>query len=222
MSRASRRSLPIRVVSGRPRLFTSLCVGLIGGFLLPPHLPAPTRAVLGWDIAVAVFLALAVENFMRADHTDIAADAARQQEGEWTLFALVLLGTVMSFIAIVEFSGLNQKKGENGLFLLMVCATLAFSWLMTNVTFAYRYAHEYYETLATGEPARGLEFPSEPHPDYFDFVYFAFVLGMTFQVSDVQITSRTLRRLATLHGLIGFLFNTVILALTVNIAAGLL
>jgi uncharacterized membrane protein len=91
---------------------------------------------------------------------------------------------------------------------------------MTNVTFAYRYAHEYYARDESGTVARGLEFPGEAHPDYLDFVYFAFVIGMTFQVSDVQITNRTLRRVATMHGLIGFLFNTVILALTVNIVAG--
>lgn len=119
MSRASEWPLPVRIVSGRPRLFTGMCVGSTAGFLLPAALPMPTRAVLGWDIAVAVFLALALQHFLKADHVDIAEDAARQEEGEWTLFGLVLLGAVMSFIAIVEFSGLNQKKGENDLFLLM-------------------------------------------------------------------------------------------------------
>jgi uncharacterized membrane protein len=93
---------------------------------------------------------------------------------------------------------------------------------MTNVTFAYRYAHEFYARREDGTHARGLEFPGEPHPDYLDFLYFAFVLGMTFQVSDVQITSRTLRRVATAHGLIGFVFNAVVLALAVNIAAGII
>ena len=178
--------------------------------------------MLGWDIAVAVFLALTAEHFIRADHSDIAEDAARQEEGEWTLFWLVLLGAAMSFVAIVEFSGLSEKKGHNAPYLLFVTLTLAASWLMTNVTFAYRYAHEFYARNTEGGLARGLEFPREAHPDYLDFLYFAFVLGMTFQVSDVQITSRTFRRVATVHGLIGFLFNTVILALTVNIAAGII
>lgn len=212
----------IRVVSARPRLFTSLCAGLVAAPFLPWELPAPTRAVIGWDIAVAAFLLLTAHHFMRADHTHIAADAARQEEGEWTLFALVLLGAVMSFIAIVQFSGLTQKKGHNGLYLLLVSLTLAASWAMVNVTFAYRYAHEFYARGRDGKTAGGLDFPGETRPDYLDFLYFAFVLGMTFQVSDVQITNRTLRRVATVHGLIGFLFNTVILALTVNIAAGIL
>lgn len=214
--------LVIRILRGRPRLFASLCAGLVAAPLLPWRLPAPTRAVLGWDIAVAVFLVLTAQHISSADHSDIAEDAERQQEGEWTLFGLVLLGAIMSFIAIVEFSGLSLKKGHNTPYLLFVTLTLAFSWLMTNVTFAYRYAHEYYSRERSGALARGLEFPGEAHPDYLDFVYFAFVIGMTFQVSDVQITGRTLRRVATIHGLIGFLFNTVILALTVNIAAGVI
>jgi len=94
---------------------------------------------------------------------------------------------------------------------------------MTHVTFAFRYAHEYYARDQGGPEADGgLDFPAEKHPDYFDFLYFSLVLGMTFQVSDVQITSRKLRRVAALHGLMSFLFNTVIVALTVNNAAGLL
>ncbi|HTV89233.1 MAG TPA: DUF1345 domain-containing protein [Stellaceae bacterium] len=213
--------LPVRIVRGRPRLFGAFCAGLIAVPLLPWSLPPSTRAVLGWDVAVLVFLLLTAEHFVRADHSDIAADAARQEEGEWSLFALVLFGAAMSFIAIVEFSGLSHQKGQKALYLLLVSLTLGCSWLMTNVTFAYRYAHEFYSLRADGAAEGGLEFPREPHPDYLDFLYFAFVIGMTFQVSDVQITNRTLRRLATIHGLIAFLFNTVVLALTVNIVAGL-
>ncbi|OYV51615.1 MAG: hypothetical protein B7Z78_08190 [Rhodospirillales bacterium 20-60-12] len=100
--------------------------------------------------------------------------------------------------------------------------TLVSSWLMTHTTFAYRYAHEYYARSNGVELDRGLDFPGEQEPDYFDFVYFSFVLGMTFQVSDVEVTARKLRRMATVQGLIGFVFNTVILALSVNIAAGLI
>jgi uncharacterized membrane protein len=218
--RAMTAPLAFRILRGQPRLFASLAAGLVASPFLPWRLPAPTRAVLGWDIAVAVFLVLAAQHFASTDHADITEDAARQKEGEWTLFALVLLGAIMSFIAMVKFSGLSHKKGENALYLLLVTVTLFFSWLMTHVTFAYRYAHVYYARGEHGEPRGGLEFPGEEHPDYFDFVYFAFVLGMTFQVSDVQISRRTLRRVATIHGLIGFLFSTVILALTVNLAAG--
>ena len=105
----------------------------------------------------------------------------------------------------------------------LVGGTLALTWLLTQAVFALRYAHEFYtRTDDAPMPDGGLEFPREPRPDYWDFFYFSAILGMTFQVSDVQITSRKLRRLATVHGLLGFLLNTVIIALTVNLASGLL
>ena len=104
-----------------------------------------------------------------------------------------------------------------------VAVTLALSWLLTHAVFALRYAHEFYQSSDEGSGFDGgLDFPSTKRPDYWDFFYFSAVLGMTFQVSDVQITSSKLRRLATVHGMLGFLFNTVIVALTVNLASGLL
>ena len=99
---------------------------------------------------------------------------------------------------------------------------MVMSWLTAHVVFAIRYAHEWYDCDDEPRLRQGLEFPGDTQPDYMDFLYFSLVLGMTFQVSDVQITSRRLRRLALLHGLVSFLYNTVIVALTVNIAAGLL
>src|SRR4051794_13645060 len=101
--------------------------------------------------------------------------------------------------------------------------TLFLYWIVTHVTFSLRYAHEYYSD-DLGGPAvdKGLDFPGENEPDYLDFLYFSLVLGMTFQVSDVQITSRKLRRMATIPGLLSFLFNTIIVALTVNLVAGLM
>lgn len=212
--------LPLRIIRGRPRLFTSFALGLLSFPFLPGRLPLTTRLVLGWDIFVAFFLVMASVHFFQADHKRIAADAARQEEGEWTLFALTILGAIMSFFAIVIFSGLAKLKGHHGEYVALVALTLAASWLMTQVSFAYRYAHEYYASDAAG-PEGGLKFPGEDSPDYLDFIYFSFVLGMTFQVSDVDITGRKMRRLATLQGLIGYMFNTVVLALTINIAAGI-
>ena len=106
---------------------------------------------------------------------------------------------------------------------LLLGTTVLASWLVTHTLFAFRYAHEYYADDAGGPDVDGgLEFPGGARPDYWDFVYFSAVLGMTFQVSDVQITSRKLRRLATVHGFLSFGFNTVILALAVNIGANLI
>ncbi len=216
--------LLLRIVRGRPRLFVGLGVAVVSFFLLTPlHRPA-VRAVLAWDIGSIVFLALAAAMFFRSENRDIMADAEAQQEGEWSIFALTLIGAVMSFIAIFLFTD-SHHTARKTLYFGFVVLTLALSWLVTQVTFTYRYAHEYYSADWTREPRqieRGIEFPSDDQPDYLDFVYFSFVLGMTFQVADCNLTSKKMRRLATLHGLISFMFNTVILAFSVNIAASAL
>jgi uncharacterized membrane protein len=192
--------------------------------LLSGVLPATTRLVLAWDIGVLVYLLSAGQLFVTEPADRMPAAAEAQQEGEWTIFALTLAVVIVSFVAVSgEFAAIKSTtQAARGWAVALVAITLLLSWLMTHVTFAFRYAHEFYARDAGGPDVdRGLDFPGEKEPDYLDFLYFALVLGMTFQVSDVQITSRKLRRVATLHGLLSFLFNTVIVAFTVNIAAGL-
>lgn len=212
-------------LSARPRLLISLaCAGAVH-FLLPTDSFTTTHILLVWNTAVIVYIGLAVHLFVTEGPEDMAAHAQSQQEGEWTIFWLTVLAVIFSFVAIFgELAGTREMAfADKGLHVGLVGATLFLSWLMTHTSFAIRYAHEYYAMdLGGPEADGGLRFPSDEKPDYFDFFYFALVLGMTFQVSDVQVISRHLRRLATAHGLLGFLFNTIILALTVNIAAGLL
>jgi uncharacterized membrane protein len=214
-----------RAVAARPRLFIGFACGLAVAPFMPATFSHTTRAIVAWDIGVIVYLALSALLFTteRAERMEAAAEA--QEEGEWTIFALTLAAVAFSFAAIFgEFAGAKGATGlQKNLHLALVAVTLFVSWLMTHTTFAFRYAHEYYAKDQGGPDIdRGLEFPEEPRPDYLDFMYFSLVLGMTFQVSDVQITARKLRRLAAVHGLLSFLFNTIILALTVNLAAGLL
>jgi uncharacterized membrane protein len=214
---------PLRILLVRPYFSTGYALGLASYFLLAPVSSIATRAVLAWDIGSAIFLSLSVVSMFRVKRRDIAFDAKRNQEGEWTVFSLTVTGAIMSFAAIILFSHHSGHKPLEGFYIAVVVATLALSWLTTHVCFACRYAHEYYSfDLGREEIDRGIEFPHDDKPDYLDFIYFSFVLGMTFQVSDCNITAKKLRRLATLQGLIGFLFNTVILALSVNIAASLL
>ena len=212
------------VVMGRPRLFIGLLAGVVAWLLLPREIGSVTRAVVAWDIGVVVFLVLSAWLFGAERISRMAEDAERQQEGEWTIFALTIAAVVFSFVAIFgEFAVLKDAKAEEkSLRIALVAITLFVSWLMTHTTFAFRYAHEFYSRSGgRKEVDGGLDFPDEKRPDYLDFMYFSLVLGMTFQVSDVEITSRKFRRLAAVHGLLSFLFNTIILALTVNIAAGL-
>ena len=215
-----------RIFTGHPRTIGAAALALLVYALLPHSLGASTRAVLAWDIGGIALLALITWLFLRgSDHATMADNAERQDEGEWTIFWITLAGVVFSFAAVtVVLSGTKDlPAGRREAFVALVGMTLFVSWLLTHVVFGLRYAHEYYARSGAGTKVdRGLEFPGQEAPDYWDFMYFSIVLGMTFQVSDVQITSRKLRRLATVHGLLSFLFNTVIVALTVNIAASLL
>jgi len=212
-------------VSGRPRLFLALLCGVVAYPLLPHELLLRTRLICAWDATVLAYLVLAAQLFIMEPQSRMAAHARAQQEGEWTIFFITVCVVLFSFVAIFgEFASVSSASRETkGLRVALVAVTLLASWLMTHATFALRYAHEFYSSEPGAmEVDGGLEFPGEKNPDYLDFAYFSLVLGMTFQVSDVQITSRKFRRLAALHGLLSFLFNTVIVALTVNIAAGLL
>jgi uncharacterized membrane protein len=217
-------------VSSRSHLLIAILAGIIASLAVPGRaltiVPGgKAHVVLSWDVGAAIFLLLWAITMIRTPIWDMPKRAKAQQDGEWTVFALTLAGIVASIVAIViEFHNIaNLKHEARDVHLGLVIATLLVSWLTMQLVFALRYAHEYY-TISDGSGTAdgGLDFPHEPEPDYFDFFYFGMVLGMTFQVSDVNITSRKIRRLATLHGFIGFVFNTVILALTVNIAASLL
>ena len=214
-----------RIIRGHPRLFAGLAVMALTAPLLPSFLQASMRGLIAWDMGVGAFLLLAAHLFLTSSPEDMPAAAEAEEEGEWSIFWITLCVVIVSFVALsLEFAAINSgPAGKRNLEIALVATTLFLSWLMTHVTFAFRYAHEFYGRSPGGADIdRGLEFPNEPEPDYLDFLYFSLVLGMTFQVSDVQITSRKFRRVAMLHGLLSFLFNTVIVAFTVNIAGGLM
>lgn len=210
--------------AGRPRLFASVAVGLLSFIIMPRGL-GQTRAILAWDIGSLTLLALYATLFSSERRDGMAADAERQQEGEWTIFWITLAGVVFSLGAVLaEFSGTKDLPGPTrGWHVVLVAATLLLSWFVIHTLFALRYAHEYYEQGPGPAGVQGgLDFPGGEEPDYWDFCYFAFVLGMTFQVSDVQITSRKFRRIAIVHGVVSFLFNTLLIAVSVNIASSML
>lgn len=212
-----------RTVAGHRRIAAGLAVGLAVWLAQPLGSHGISRIVLAWDAGSFVFLGLVGLLILSERLSRMEDDAEAQEEGEWTVFALTLAAILLSLAAIFgEFAGLKDvTPAMRNVRIALVAVTLTLSWLMTHVTFALRYAHEFYDRGRDGRPEGGLNFPKTERPDYLDFIYYSFVLGMTFQVSDVEIETRKFRRLATLHGLVGFLFNTVILALVVNLAAGL-
>ena len=213
--RFRRMSRPVRVVYARPRTFVAIAVGIIAFFLLPGSMRPITRLLLAWDIFAAVYLILVYLMMLRCEHHHIRRDAVLQDDGRFVILMVAALGAFASIAAIVSELGTAQR---GTLELMHATATIALSWAAVHTTFALHYAHDYYR----GARAGGLQFPSgdtHEHPDYWDFVYFSFVIGMTAQVSDVGITDKTIRRTATVHGIISFIYNTALLALMVNIAA---
>jgi uncharacterized membrane protein len=211
--------LPVRVVRLRRRLFASLTLGAAVTLLLTASTGwrTPTRLLVGWDIAMALYLALAFEMMARADVHQIRRRAAMQDEGRLAILVLTVAAALASLGAILAELGVAASGGtRRPAQLVLATVTILLSWTFIHTMFALHYAHEFYDE-ATG---RGMAFPGgDEEPDYWDFVYFSFVIGMTSQVSDVGITSKQIRRTAMAHGVVSFMFNAALLALTVNIAA---
>jgi uncharacterized membrane protein len=210
------RRLPkiVRIVRARPRLFLCALLAVAVAALLPADWRVATRVLAAWDAGVAVYLA-AVFVLMRSDVGRIRRRAALQDEGRFVILMLVAGAALASLGAIVWQLGAGRMPSH----LALATATILLSWMFVHVIFALHYAHEFY---AAGGHGAGLTFPGGEEPDYWDFLYFSLVIGMTSQVSDVAVTSRTIRRTVSAHGVVSFLFNAALIALTVNIAASAL
>jgi uncharacterized membrane protein len=218
LARFRTMSKPVRVVYARPRTFISIAIGIIAFFLLPNSLRLVTRLSIGWDIFVAFYLILVYALVFRSGLAHIRRNAILQDDGRFLILLVTALGAFASIAAIVL--GLDETH-RSGPELALATVTIALSWAAVHTTFALHYAHEFYRGTKPG----GLDFPKgheDEDPDYWDFVYFSFVIGMTAQVSDVGVTDKIIRRTATVHGIISFVFNTALVALMVNIAASAL
>ena len=207
---------PARIVRGRPRLFGSLGVALVIGVALAVATDwrSATRVLVGWDVFLTLYLALAAHLMTVSSIERIRQRAALEDEGQITILVLTVAAALASLGAI--FAELGAGAGRRPAHIALAAATILLSWMFIHTIFALHYAHEFYDEDIGG----GLAFPGdEREPDYWDFVYFSFVIGMTSQVSDVGVTNRQLRRIVTAHGVVSFVFNATLLALTVNIAA---
>jgi uncharacterized membrane protein len=206
---------PARVVYARPRAFMSIAIGIVAFFLLPDSQRLVTRLLISWDIFVTFYLALAYIMMFRCDLAHIRRNAVLQDDGRFLILLVTALGAFASIAAIVFELGASHRSVPE---LMLATVTIALSWAIVHTTFALHYAHDYYRGAKPG----GLQFPSgdqHDHADYWDFVYFSFVIGMTAQVSDVGITDKAIRRTVTAHGIVSFMYNTALVALMVNIAA---
>jgi uncharacterized membrane protein len=204
-------------------LFISIIVGVVLFLLLPQNWELSARLVLSWDVGALVYLGFALATIVRFSLSRAKSRAADQDEGATLILMLTVIAVAVSLGAVVSLLGIakNADQGYQSIFLLLGIATTLISWILIHTMFALHYAHEYYGGEDIGRGG-GLKFPSDPQPDYWDFVYFSFVLGMTFQVSDVQVTRKRVRRLVVAHGIVSFFFSVTIIALMVNIGSNLI
>jgi len=181
---------------------------------------APAMAIVfAFVVAATAFLILVGVMFARSrDTQSIRARARQEDQGRAGRLWLSIGVSAVVLVALVLELRAGHGSGVAGLALPGLA--LALAWAFMNTMFALHYAHRYYGDNARQQPLGGLDFPGDDAPDYWDFLYFSVVIGMTFQVSDVQITNRRLRRVALIQGVVAFVFNMVILALSVNVIAG--
>ena len=182
---------------------------------------AITRMLIGWDIGVLIYLtAVAVVMSRCASVAQMKANAAAQDEGEFAILFLTVVAGMASVVAIfAELATLEHSARHYEIYAALAIGTVVLSWTLIHTIFALRYAHEFY---GEGRHRNGLRFPGEEQPDYWDFIYFAFVIGMTFQVSDVAVVHKSVRRHVVAHGVLSFFFATAFIAMSVNIAAGII
>jgi uncharacterized membrane protein len=217
------RPMPIRLVKLHAFLFIGGFIGLGVIAFLPGQIALATRLLAGWDTGVALYLILIQWRMMHCDVDRIRRRAAEQDEGASAILLLTALATLASLAAIVvDLGGLKQAlQGDAAVKVALAFGTILLSWAFVHTIFAIHYAHEYYGERRDGKIG-GLDFPGDTKPDYWDFLYFSLVIGMTSQVSDVQITSKVIRRVVSMHGVLSFFFNLTVLALTVNMVSNLI
>lgn len=206
----------------RPRVYVGAAMGVLTLVALPHSIPFSLRGTIAWNVGGLVYLVLALKVMAGCGIGVIRSRAERQDDSGIVILGVILLAILASFLAIAELIGLAKgaSPGARVWYLALAASTILVSWLVTQVVFAFHYAHEHYapHRLEAGE---GLLFPEDKHPDYWDFIYFSTSIGATSQTSDVSIRSKDIRRLVTLHAVVSFFFNTMVLALTINLAASL-
>lgn len=215
----------LSTTTGPQRLVYGAAAGLAVALPPWPHLAGMGRGVLGWTIGCALYLALSwwLAHTFDAQRTRERAQSLDQPN----LVLLVVMLTAVLFSVVAIAMLLQQVKDLSGidraLHVLLAFAALTVSWLMIHTVYAFHYAHYYY-LMQKGRKGgeHGLDFPGTAPPDYADFIYYAYVIGMTSQVSDVQVLSADLRRITLVHSLLSFAFNMLVLALSINVVAGVI
>jgi uncharacterized membrane protein len=193
---------------------------------LPSELGTVTRGLIGWNAAVLLYLFAAAHIILRSTHESIRRRALLSDEGRNAVLFLSAAATCVAMGSIIAELGQSKGlfEGEKGAHIALAVTTVFSSWAFMHLIFAFHYAHEFYSEGADAphmnpQARGGLHFPDTPTPQYIDFLYFSYVIGVACQTADVEIRSRPMRAVALVHGVVSFFFNTTILALMVNISS---
>lgn len=213
-----------RSIVMRPRIYLGAFVGIVTLLLLPYSVSWAARGATAWCAGGGTYLMLAYGVMTRCESDRIRSRAARQDDGAIVILAVVLLAIFASFASIFGLvtEAKEASRGAKLVYVGLAAATILVAWAVMQVVFTLHYAHEHYAPHNLARDGTGsLDFPNDPNPDYWDFLYFATSIGATSQTSDVTIRSKGLRRLVTLHAVVSFFFNTMVLAMTINLAASM-
>jgi len=210
---------------GTRRLALGAIVGVAVGLVVDGVFRLPFRIAAGWVVAVAIYLALTAIVIGPAGPEECRHNARREDPRHWIVLVFLVTVATVSLLALGYSFGKVPGETSAGLTLRLLFAALTIlaSWTLTHTIFGLHYTHRFYgddETREGLQDRGGLQFPGNDQPDYWDFLYFSFVIGMCCQVSDVAVTSRSARRIVLGHSVLSFFFNTFILALAVNFVAG--
>lgn len=208
------------------RLAIAMAVGFIAFFMQPLWGLSQIRLLVTWNLGAWVYLLLAAMVIARADAAMTRIRVQSQDQSGYVIFLLVVSAAAASIVAI----GFLMSGTKDLAFWLrtwhiaLSTAALISSWLIIQILFAFHYARRYYaeHRRSKGFEPSGLRFPGDQPPNYLDFAYYSFVVGMTSQVSDVTVTTRSMRRLTLIHGVLSFIFNIAILAMSINIMASVM
>jgi uncharacterized membrane protein len=215
----------IRLIQSRPRLFSSILIGVLVAILLPKSLALHdvTRAIIGWNIGAWLYLIMAAHMMFWTSPEKMRVRAIDQDDGKFFILGMVIIAALVSIGAIVaELAVVKDMHGAlKYAHIALAVLTILSSWTFTQVMFALHYAHDFYVAKERSNHG-GLEFPNSIAPDYSDFLYFACVIGTSGQTADVSLSSRSMRRTGLVHCVLAFFFNTTLIALTINIASGLI
>jgi uncharacterized membrane protein len=209
----------MRLSSAAVRVTYAMLGGAVAGGIASLFMPLPASILVGWDVAVVIYLAWTWGVVLRLD-PGVTARLARREEPNTAVAELVVLGAGVAMLVAVGFALVKAGQAAGGTKAYLVALgvlSVVLSWTVVHTIFALRYARAYYS-----EPVGGISFNEEEPPNYVDFGYYSFTVGMTFQVSDTNITSKAVRRVTLHHALLSYLFGAVLLGLVINVVATLL